>query len=80
MEAVAIYLGYLVRKTQTISCFGIENVVFLIYSKRPDFVENVISKKVIFGSLKIQFFRWSFLDDAEMFNQGHGGVLQYGPV
>ena len=44
MEAVAIYLGYLVRKTQTISCFGIENVVFLIYSKRPDFVEYVITK------------------------------------
>ena len=45
MEAVAIYLGYLIRKTQTIRCFGIENVVFLIYSKRPDFVEYVISKK-----------------------------------
>ena len=54
MEAVAIYLGYLIRKTQTINCFGIENVVFLIYSKRPDFVEYVISKKLIFGSLGVK--------------------------
>ena len=60
MEAVAIYLGYLVRKTQNISCFGIENVVFLIYSKRPDFVENVISKKLIFGSLGVKIWKKNF--------------------
>ena len=46
--------GLLDQIKQIITCFEIKNLVFLIQRKRPDFVEFVILKKLIFGSLGVK--------------------------